>query len=238
MSFLKKIVGTNGAKVKLSSVDYNQYFDNPIVEDTPIELFKLGDLNLPTGQIIVCDPLVRLWDAIPFNRTVKRGTYPVTACIAKTEDAGDRYAFVKIEFSSERAVAWEMALIDGQDISILQDDQFFGFGVDAGTGCFCDAQTQKFYNEWVDDLDKQNPSENIAYNKFIAPGFEKNAKEPNNPDDIGDWLNFYLPTRPDQNIIMFSSGYGDGHYPSYWGVNAEGNICSLLIDFQVIGYDF
>lgn len=237
MSFLKKIFGTNGAEVKLSSVDYNQYFDNPIVEDTPIELFKLGDLNLPTGQIIACDPLVRLWDAIPFNRTVKRGTYPVTACIAKTEDAGDRYAFVKIEFSSERAIAWEMALIDGQDVSILKDDQFFGFGVDAGLGCFCDAQTQKFYNEWVDDLEK-GQSGNVVYNEFIEPGLEKNAKDLEELTYTCNWLDLHIPAHPDLNIIMFSSGYGDGHYASYWGVSAKGDICSLLIDFQVIGYDF
>ena len=235
MSSLKK--KSDKAKVKLSSIDYNIYFENAIIEDTPIEILNLGDLNLPTGQIVACDPSL-LWDATPFNRAVKRGTYPVTACIAKTQDAGDRYALVKIEFSSDRAVAWEMALIDGQDLGILKDDQFFGFGVDAGFGSVCDAQTQSCYNEWVDDLNKEDPYGNIVYNKFIDPGLEKNAEASPESAYTCNWLNFYVPTQTDLNVIMFSSGYGDGHYASYWGVNSKGDICSLLIDLQVIGYDF
>jgi len=239
MGILKKLFGVKvNRPVKLSTVDYNQYFENDNVEGTPVELFKLGDLNLPTGQIIACDPLVCLHDAMPFTRAVKGGVYPVTACIAKTEDAGDRYALIKLEFSPERAIAWEMALVDGQDTGILVDDQFFGFGVDAGLGCFCDVQSQKYYNEWADELRTQDQYEDIVYNDFIAPGFKKNSKDPGNADEIGDWLNFNIPTHPDLNIIMFSSGYGDGSYPGYWGVTANGDICSLVIDFQVIGYDF
>jgi len=64
--------------------------------------------------------------------------------------------------------------------------------------------------------------------------FKKNAVDPNNPNDSGDWVNFYLPNKPELNIIMFHSGYGDGLYPSYWGIDEKGEICSLVIDFEVI----
>ncbi len=67
----------------------------------------------------------------------------------------------------------------------------------------------------------------------LQQNLKKNAIDQNDPQDIGDWLNFYLPNRPSLNVIMFHSGYGDGMYPCYWGTNNDGKICSLIVDFQV-----
>ena len=36
------------------------------------------------------------------------------------------------------------------------------------------------------------------------------------------------------NLIAFSSGWGDGCYPSYWGLDAQGQATCLLTDFRVI----
>ena len=219
--------------VKPSLVDYNQYFDNTIIDKTPLKFLDLGELNLSTGKIVACDPLVCLYDTSPFTRTVQPGKYPVIACIAKTENSGDRYAIVKLEFSKDRATKWEMALTEQQDINELkEDDDYFGFPVDAGLGCFCDLETQQFYNQFDTDFMQRNPEGNI-YNDFFAAQFKKNAIDQNDPQDIGDWLDFYLPNRPDLNVIMFHSGYGDGSYPCYWGINEDGKICSLIVDFQV-----
>lgn len=236
MGLFKKIFGNKDKdikSVKYSLVDYNQYFDDTVVDNMPLEFLNLGDLNLSTGKIIVCDPLVCMYDTSPFTRTVNPGKYPVIACIAKTKNSGDRYAVVKLEFSKEKATKWEMAVTEHQDINELkEDDEFFGFPVDAGLGCFCDVETQELYNQFETDFGQRNPDGNI-YDDFFAAEFKKNAVDQNNPQDIGDWLNFYLPNRPDLNIIMFHSGYGDGMYPCYWGTTNEGKICSLIIDFQV-----
>jgi hypothetical protein len=79
---------------------------------------------------------------------------------------------------------------------------------------------------------EENPQRDV-YNDFIAPEFEKNAIDFNNPNDIGDRLNFYLPNRPELNVIMFHSGYGDGRYPCYWGIAEDESICSLVVDFII-----
>jgi hypothetical protein len=219
--------------VKYSLVDYNQFFDNQIYDNTPLEFLDLGELNLSTGQVIACDPLVCLCDTAPFTKNVQPGKYKVIACIAKTENSGDRYAIVKLQFSTDRATKWEMAVTKHQNLELLKEaDEFFGFPVDAGLGCFCDLETQSLFDKFERDFMQKNPAANI-YDDFLAAEFKKNATDQNDPDDIGDWLNFYLPNKTDLNVIMFHSGYGDGFYPCYWGTSDEGKICSLVVDFQI-----
>jgi hypothetical protein len=35
-------------------------------------------------------------------------------------------------------------------------------------------------------------------------------------------------------VIVFSSGWGDGSYPSYFGLDAEGTPLVLMTDFQIL----
>lgn len=219
MSFFKKLFGNSDKRpVKYSTDDYNRYFDSNTFNGTTLEFLPLGKVALPTGQIIAADPLTSIHERSPFNRTVKPGNYSVTACIAKTEKSGDRYAVVKLEFNNTRPTKWELAVEnDNVVVDLKEEDAYVGFSVDAGLGCFCDLQTQNFYNEFVDEFYKNNPSGNI-YDDIIAAEFKKNSIDKNNPKDLGSWLNFQLPNKPDLNIVMFDSGYGDGLYPCYWGL--------------------
>ncbi len=216
----------------LSHADYNLIFDNKEVEETPIELLEIGMLNVPSGQIVVCDPLVYS-ETKPLTRTVKPGKYPIKIYIAKTKDSGDRYAIAKLEFSEKKAEKWVMALREEDNISELTDEaDYFGFPVDAGLGGFYDFQSGKEYQKFESDFMKANPDGNL-YDDFFATEFKKNAKDQNDPKDIGDWINFQLPNS-ELNITMFHSGYGDGTYPSYWGIDKDGEIVSLVIDFLVL----
>jgi hypothetical protein len=82
-------------------------------------------------------------------------------------------------------------------------------------------------------MTKKDKTWNI-YDGILAAEFKKNAVNPNDPEDAGDWVNFHLPNKPDQNVIMFQSGFGDGFYSAYWGLDDKGQVCSLVIDFAVI----
>jgi hypothetical protein len=163
---------------------------------------------------------------------VRPEKYPVTACVAKTESSGDRYAVVKLEFTKAQPTKWELALLGKQDPAELEGEEFFGFPVDAGLGCFCDLEAQKLYNKFDSEFYQKNPDGNI-YDDFFSAEFKKNARDMEDPSDIGDWLNFYLPNNPALNVIMFHSGYGDGIYPSFWGTTDKREICCLIVDFQV-----
>jgi len=233
MGLFDKLFGSKNNAGKLSAIDYNRYFDNTTIDNTPLAFLNLGELNLSTGKIVACDPLAYIFESLPFAKTVQQGKYPVIVCVAKTENSGDRYAIVKLEFSKEKAIKWELALTGQEDISELtENDAYIGFPVDAGLGCFCDFETQKAYKQFDEDFMRKNPGANI-YDDFFAAEFKKNAIDENDPQDAGDWLNFYLPNKPALNIIMFHSGYGDGAYPCYWGIDGRGKICSLVVDFQV-----
>jgi hypothetical protein len=39
------------------------------------------------------------------------------------------------------------------------------------------------------------------------------------------------------DAAVVSSGYGDGMYPCYWGVAADGSLASLIVDFRVLAED-
>ncbi|EGO64652.1 DUF4241 domain-containing protein [Acetonema longum] len=221
----------------LAKIDYTQFFTAQQIDGIAVEQLPVGKLHLASGKIVAADPLVYLSVSLPFIKTVKPGDYDVIVSVASTEDMGERYAAVMVKFSDQLPVKWEMALTDENDINDLKhEDDYFGFPVDAGLGCFCDSRAQEAYIQFVREFYASHPQDNI-YDDFFDPAFKANAKDPSDPHDIGDWLNFAVPGAENQkhNVVMFHSGFGDGYYPCYWGIDAQGEICSLVVDFMVFG---
>ena len=222
----------NSGNEKLSTVDYNAIIGKSEIDGMALEILDLGNINLPSGKIIASDPLANS-DTIPFSQKVSPGKYPVKVYVAKTPDSGDRYALAQIQFSNKNAVKWVLAVKENENIRDLKtDDSFFGFPVDAGVGSFYYYETAIEYQKFQDRFYKSDSSKNI-YDDFFADEFKKSAVDQNDPADIGDWVNYTFPAT-NLNIVMFHSGFGDGIYPAYWGVDAKGEITSLVIDFFVV----
>ncbi|MCS2609550.1 DUF4241 domain-containing protein [Halomonas dongshanensis] len=38
----------------------------------------------------------------------------------------------------------------------------------------------------------------------------------------------------EDDCVISTSGFGDGYYPAFWGVNAQGEVSSLYIDFMIL----
>jgi hypothetical protein len=194
-----------------------------------------GSSHVTSGQIIACDPLVNLGDTSPFARQIPPGHYPVKIAVAEDTEMGERFALARLELSTKKAVRWELAytLAVESKVSTLKDDEYFGFPVDAGLGCFCDHQAQLAYAKFSADFMAKNPESNM-YDDYFAGEFKKYAINQDDPNDIGDWLNYTVPNT-NNNVIMFHSGFGDGYYPCYWGWDKDGQLTALVIDFQVFG---
>ncbi len=214
----------------LSYADFNIILDSAEVGGVPVEAVSAGELDVTSGDLVVCDPLA-MPDMPALLPTVPPGKYPVTIYIAKLGFSGNRVALAKLEIRPKRAEKWVMALRFGEEAEDLEEDEYYGFPVDAGVGGFFDRQAGIEYIEFIDAFMEKHPSGNI-FDDLFSDEFMKNARDPEDPADYGDWVNYTLPSG--KNITMFHAGYGDGFYPAYWCMTKEGEIVSLIIDFQVL----
>ncbi|REC53792.1 hypothetical protein DRF62_12110 [Chryseobacterium piscium] len=207
--------------------DLETYFTSNEIAGQQLETMEIGNVSLPSGKVVVRDPLVSL-DAnqSPYFVQAPKGNFPVTISVVKSEDWGDRYAVVKVEFTKEKPLVYREALIGIEELEGVTKDDFFGFGVDAGLGCITDAEVLPFVDKFTDESDVDN-----LYDDYFAEIFAQSYKHnPDNQRDAGDWINWTVPNTEYQ-IPMFTSGFGDGEYPVYFAYDANGEICGLYIQF-------
>ena len=89
----------------------------------------------------------------------------------------------------------------------LDEDDYFGFGVDAGMGCVADIQTQAAFKTYWDKRLEEDPDID-PYNDLFCDLLEENAKaHPKYQSSSGDWLNWTVPDT-DCNLPIFASGWG------------------------------
>jgi Protein of unknown function (DUF4241) len=82
----------------------------------------------------------RRGDATPFARPVPAGSQRVRALVAEYEDdGGRRVAAAVVELGAARAVTWDASSVPSGD------DDFDGYPVDSGTGCYASPEAvQRF----------------------------------------------------------------------------------------------
>ena len=211
--------------------DLDAHFTEKVIGNREVDVLDIGAVHFPSGTIFACDPLVELEDTPPFIQTIPAGTYPVKICVVPSEKYGDRYACVKVEVSRERPVRYELGMTGKEDLDEeLDEDEYFGFGVDAGMGCVADIQTQAaFKTYWAKRLEEDPDID--PYNDLFCDLLEENAKAcPKYQLSHGDWLNWTVPDT-DCNLPIFASGWGDGYYPVYFGYDAKGKVCAVYVRF-------
>lgn len=185
-----------------------------------VRCFDVGQLILPSGKIVTCDPGNIGWEypcIEPLVPSQKPGRYPVRVSVVTQEDSEHqdrRVACAMSVFTDERASTWEMALTAEQSSRLLPKGQFFGYGVDVGMGCFVDAAT-------LTAIGKVDPER--FYEDRLLPAMAGT-----------DWSCVTLDPNTRGNIVMFSSGYGDGAYCSYWGRSKNGRVTCLVTDFALL----
>jgi hypothetical protein len=190
-----------------------------------VECQEAGELAVPTGRLVACDPLV-FPESAPFRKRVPPGRYPVLLSIAhippeKGGGAADqRIACAMLRLSRRAPQRWQMAVKTGQPLRALKKGEFYGYPVDSGTGCFMDLAAGRL-------LDRRMGEDPDYFNRLIDP-----ARPVYVP--TRDWAEFPLEERTGLNLVLFSSGFGDGLYASYWGYDAAGRLACLVTDFDVL----
>jgi hypothetical protein len=107
-------------------------------------------------------------------------------------------------------------------------DDFYGFGVDAGTACFVDdaaiTSCMPDPDSWYEGL-FENSRSDCWFRRM------------DDPQHIREGIaNITLPLAENgENLVLFHSGWGDGMYPIVGSFDSNGNILAAHIDFFVVG---
>jgi len=210
-------VTTNLEVVSLSEAELSERQIKPIA---------LGELELPTGRIVTTDPLVQP-QAPALARSVKPGRYTVTLYDAEDRASkSNRIALAALRFAEGTPVKWEIATWPGQNAADLKAGEIFGYGVDAGLGCYMDAAAFPLIEAREKLVRQEKDTDDINYyDDVLAEELGRN----------GDKYVLHQPMKDSPvNVAVFESGWGDGFYPSFWGLDAAGEPLVLVTEFYVL----
>ena len=212
-------------------VNYADCFKMKEIDGKELFVLDMGEVNFPSGKIIVRDPLVWLSKReLPYLQTVPVGKYRLETLVAKIEEDHYRYVATRVRFTDQDPVAYYEALSGDEDLDSFDEGSFYGFAVDAGFATVVDVETRDAYCDFEEAWYKENPDKNI-YDDFFAEVFRQSFIEtPLYQRDGGDWINFKIPGT-DLSIPMIQSGFGDGVYPVYFGYDKDNQLCDLVIEY-------
>jgi hypothetical protein len=201
-----------------------------------LSVVDCGELVLPKGRLIACDPFSVLDGALdgPFVQ-VPPGRYPVRVTLADV--SGKRNG------SHVREAYVSLLLGGGPEVRRAFE---FSFGVDAGTACFVDAAVVR--SAMPPKEPSSNPdawwdtwSEVMMGAEAMSESGRPNSQDSwadrmADPDHIRvDLANILLPLgQAGENIVLAHSGWGDGAYPVISGYDAAGARVAVHIDLYVI----
>ena len=193
---------------------------------------NIGEIDCPTGNIVVSDPLAYLPSAQFSPMLAKKipcGKYPVFVSICRQDDIGVRMCTAKLKVKDTEVVKYERATATQETVIKLKDDKTMeGFPVDAGVMSFCDAEIANEYIEFIDKWYQENPNGN-HYDDYFAEYFaESYNNQPAYQREGGDFIEW---TNPDtgKRLVMIASGLGDGFYQTYYGYDKDGDISEIIV---------
>jgi hypothetical protein len=176
----------------------------------------VGSIALPTGRIVACDPFTEIHTR-HFRRRVEPNCYGVFLAVADYRH-DERVAAAMILFAEElKPCHWEMAVeADAGPIPHT------GYVVDSGRGCFIDySLARRLYRQ----------AERGRVDRYQR-AIESQLIEHGRP--TWGWANIEVGTEPKTNIVAFTTGAGDGSYPSFFGLDDAGRPVCLITDFGLL----
>ncbi|WP_176960029.1 DUF4241 domain-containing protein [Lentzea jiangxiensis] len=196
-------------------------------EQQVVTVQQAGELALPTGRLVAADPFV-LWpeDAEAFTDEVEPGSYPVSVSLVSYLDGdgvpdlrqGYRVAAAKVTVRDEPAYSWRPAVLPGEHVPMLPVMPEFGYEVKSSTGAFFDLSAAPALDRLASD-DEAGDCALIDALNAVGGG--------RGPATVTD-------PRTGLNVVAFSTGWGDGVYPTWVGRNTAGDPVAFVTDFFVI----
>ena len=158
------------------------------------------------------------------KQTFSPGKYAIKLCLASIQSPNlidTRVAAAMMILNENKIKNWVSAQYEGVDpddhLGEDDEDESRGYGVDMATSCFVspEAISGTMSDEEIDQL-----SDNLTQ---AVTGAEEQGKFACEIELNG------------QNLIAFKSGFGDGFYYNWIGLDADDEPCMLLTAFNVLG---
>ena len=216
-----------------------EFLQSLFVPSEKIQPFVMGEIDMPTGELVIADPLAYLYQekyAQPLNRKFPAGSYPVELAICHSDIAGKRIAAARLKVKEQRVVRYETVMPKGKTIEQLNEPgAWFFLGVDAGMAAFCDASVAIQYREFLSRWHGEHPESN-HYDDYFADILAASYSQfPDMQREGGDFIEWAVP-ETGKRIAMFSSGLGDGLYTGLWGLDEQDEVCEVVIPFMNVAY--
>ena len=179
-----------------------EFIENLFTESDRISLDTIGEVDFPTGQVIIADPLCYLHSEENrkiLDRTIPIGKYEVELAILNSKTISKRVAGARLKIKNDKIIRYEQTQNKSSKLN--------GFGVDAGLASFCDVTVAEEYTKFY--------SNNDYFIKLLQ------GKQ---------FIHWELPGT-NHKIAMFETGFGDGYYMSLYGLNEKDEVCELVIPF-------
>ena len=179
-----------------------EFIENLFTESDRISLHTVGEVDFPTGQVIITDPLCYLHSEENrkiLDRTIPIGKYEVELAILNSKTISKRVVGARLKIRNDKVLRYEQTQ--------NKSSSFNGFGVDAGLASFCDATVAEEYTKFY--------SNNDYFIKLLQ------GKQ---------FIDWEIPGT-NHKIAMFETGFGDGYYMSLYGLNEKDEVCELVIPF-------
>lgn len=202
-----------------ASIEAGQLRDHQAKDDVryAVHVESIGSLALPGGQLVAADPYVMEAEPEPFVQRLGAETAEVLAARAVIDEGHERVAALILRVGSDAIVDWAMATFGNQDVATLEDEGFFGYGVDAGTGSFGSPDAMRAAGT-VLQADAGMLADPMSRALFS--------------DGIGTRSAVLVSPEPGATpVAVCSAGWGDGVYPTWLGVDSAGGVVVAVTDF-------
>lgn len=186
-----------------------------------VQLEAIGRVELPGGQVVAADPYVMDSEPQPFEQVLAADAADVVVARAIVGEDHERVAALVLRAGSGPISDWLMATVAGRDVTTLEPEGFFGYGVDAGTGSFGSPEAMKVAGRVL---------------SADAGMLEDPVSEALLSDGIGTRSAVVVaPEEGATPVAVCSSGWGDGYYPTWLGIDTSGIVVVAVTDFLLTG---
>jgi tetratricopeptide (TPR) repeat protein len=177
---------------------------------------ELEKIPVASGAVCVFDAYEHA-GVKPFLQKFPAGDCTPYALSVQTS-LGERIAFAGLKFSDKPAKVWKLALFDEHDvIKLAQESDSVVSAVNSGIVCVGDFVAMREYDALVkSSIDDYHVMD-------MAVSFDGNTA-------------FVYRIGGAPALGVFSSGWGDGSYPAYIGLDENGSPVNIICDFNMIEY--